>query len=340
MDCTTCTVFEAFVNNSSGFVDQMVSNVEGPLTGLVIAIATVWIVWVGIQVVLGSLDVPHAVKQVVFMVLGFGAFLGVDAIIGTVFDTAISVLGGLSASITGYSGDGASGISSLLMAIESQISKVVTIVAIFIGDGSGTPWGVVAYVMRAIYGVLLLIPYGLLLILFLAQTATCLFRVTLICGLSPFIVALSGFPFGSGLYAQAIRTLISAIATMLAVTLVFSIVTKCFDILNIGGESSLSPEEFASLSSGPYLLALIMGWLGCALMSEAISISGSIAGAMLGSVGASTLAGRTLGAGAAAGGVGVGITKYAGSKALDGAKSGYEKYKNRKRPGEISTPTE
>ncbi|WP_319567010.1 type IV secretion system protein [Cohaesibacter marisflavi] len=338
MDCTTCTVFEAFVDNSSGFVDQMVSNVEGPLTGLVIAIATVWIVWVGIQVVLGSLDVPHAVKQVVFMVLGFGAFLGVESIVSAVFDTTISVLGGLSASITGYSGAGTNGISSLLMAIESQITKVITIVSIFIGEPSWA--GSISYVMRAIYGFFLLVPYGLLLILFLAQTATCLFRITLICGLAPFIVALSGFPFGSGLYAQAIRTLISAIATMLAVTLVFSIVTKCFDVLNIGGDASLSPDDFATLTSGPFLLALIMGWLGCALMSEAISISGSIAGAMLGSVGASTLAGRALGAGAAAGGVGMGVTKYAGSKALDGAKTGYKKYKNRKRPGEISTPTE
>ena len=147
------------------------------------------------------------------------------------------------------------------MAIESQITKVITIVSIFIGEPSWA--GSISYVMRAIYGFFLLVPYGLLLILFLAQTATCLFRITLICGLSPFIVALSGFPFGSGLYAQAIRTLISAIATMLAVTLVFSIVTKCFDVLNIGGDASLSPDDFATLTSGPFLLALIMGvaWL-------------------------------------------------------------------------------
>lgn len=293
MDCTTCSVFEAFVSNSSSFVDQMVSDVQGPMTALLIAMAGVWIVWLGLQITMGALDAPHTIKQLVFFVLGFGVFMGVDTITATVFDTAISVLGGLSASITGFSGEGTSGISSLLMAVETEISKVITIVSIFVGEPSGV-WGTVAFVMRAIYGIALLIPFGLLLVLFLSQTATCLFRIALICGLSPFVVAMSAFPFGAGLFAQAIRTLIGAITTMLAVTLVFSLVTKCFDILQIGGESSLSPDEFASLASGPYLLALLMGWLGCALMSEAISVAGSVAGAMLGSVGAGTLTARGL----------------------------------------------
>ncbi|PLW77184.1 hypothetical protein [Cohaesibacter celericrescens] len=312
MSCITCAVFDAYIANSSDFMDQMVANVQAPLLTLMIAIAGAWTVWIGLKVVLGSIDTGSAIRQMVLMVLGFGALAGSQALIGEVFDTAISVMGGLSSSITGYGGDGASSMGAVLETVETAIIKVFVIVGTFIGDAGWTEMPA-----RLLYGIALILPYGILLVLFLSHTAVSLFRITLIGGLSPFIIAISSFPFGRDVFAAGIRTIISAISTMLSITVVFSIVVKSLDVLQVGGDSAVSPDEFGSLTSGPYLLALMMGWLGSALLSEAVAISGTIGGALLGSVGAGIVSGGTM----AAGGMAARAGMDAGSKVYGKIKS-------------------
>ena len=303
--CVTCSVFDSMVGNSSEYMNQLVSNIQGPLTALVVSMAAIWVVLLGIRVVMGVMPALEAAAQFLYLVLGFGCFVGLQAgLIQSVFDAAIALMGGLSAAVMGGGNvGGASNMSTLLATIEGAITNVFVMVSTFIGDSG---WSVGTLIVRTLFGVALVIPYMLLLIQFLAHTSISLFRITLTCGLSPFIVALSAFPFGRQLFMQGVRTIVSSIATMISVTLVFAIVIKSVEVLNIGGDEALTPTESASLTSGPFLAALIMGWISAAFLTEAVSVAGSMAGALLGSTGAGMLSGGTVrggkaGASAAAG---------------------------------------
>lgn len=223
--------------------------------------------------------------------------------------------------------------SLLLSTVEDAVMKVFHLVSTFIGEGS--VWNGAIFV-RLLFGAALLIPYFLLLIQFLAHTSVSLFRITLACGLSPFIVALSAFPFGRQLFMQGVRTIVSAIATMICVTLVFAVVIKSVEILDIGGDAAISPTEVASMFSGPFMATLIMGWISAAFISEAVSVAGSMAGALLGSTGAGIMTGGTVRGGKAGASMGV---KGAGAVGR-AAGASRDRIWGKDKPGTISTPTE
>ena len=329
--CVTCSVFDAMVGNSSEYMNQLVSNIQGPLTALVVSMACIWVVLLGVRVVMGVMPAIEATIQFMYLVLGFGCFVGLQAgLIQTVFDAAIGLLGGLSSAVMGGgSGGGTSSMSTLLAGVENAIRNVFHMVTVFIGDSG---WSFGTLVTRTIFGIALVVPYMLLLIQFLAHTSVSLFRITLACGLSPFIVALSAFPFGRQLFMQGVRTIVSAIATMICVTLVFAIVIKSVEVLNIGGDEALTPSEAANLTSGPFLATLIMGWISAAFISEAVSVAGSMAGALLGSTGAGIMTGGTVRGGKA----GASAAGRLGGKAY----GKFKDYRNKDKPGTISTPTE
>jgi len=290
--CYTCDVFEQYQAHAGTELLDLVTVIKGPLIWLVIAIAGLWIVWVGFQVIIGSLDWANALKQAFFLAFGLAVFQGVTGgLIEEVFDAAVGILGSLCGAIMGNAG-GATGITALMTAVENNLNGIFSLVSAFFG-GSG--WDVIGAITNAVFGIVLLIPYLLLLILFLAHTAVALFRITLICGISPFIIALGAFPFGRNLIGAGVRTIIGSIVTMVAITTVFSIIIGSVDQLQVlEKQNDLGPSDFATLTSGPYLLALILGWLGVALVSEAVNIAGQISQSVLGSVSAGVISGGSM----------------------------------------------
>ena len=220
---------------------------------------------------------------------------------------------------------------ALLQSVEDGIGGVFHIVSTIMSSGSWTQ-----QIVNTVYGVALLIPYVILLVLFLAHAAVSLFRLTLICGMSPFLVGLAAFPFGRNLVGAGIRTIIGSIATMLCVTLVFSLVVKSVEALGFVTNADTDPSAFIDLSSGQFLLALIMGWLGAALISEAVNIAGQISSAVLGSVSAGIVAagairGASMGASAARNAAGA--AGRTATMARDRLRAS-----QRPRPGSISVP--
>lgn len=285
--CSVCDVYQAYQTHATTVLDRLTDAVAGPLTVIVIALAGVWILWVGIQMFVGTLDLAGALKQIFFLAFGFGVFLGVSGgMVGEVFQAAVDVMGDLSATIMGEGG-GAGGMTALLSVVEEAIRQVFNTATVIMGSGSA--WDSQFY-LSILYGIALLIPYMLLLILFLAHSAVALLRLTLICGLSPLLVALSAFPFGRNLIGAGVRTVIGSITTMLCVTTVFSIVVSSVTDLGIGAEDNMNPSEYIDFTSGRIILALVMGWLGAALTSEAVNIAGQVANSVLGSVSAGIVA--------------------------------------------------
>lgn len=293
--CTTCQIFEAYQTHAQSSMDTLVAAVHGPFLAITLSLVGIWATWIGIQMFIGTLDMASALKQVFFLVLGFGVFLGIQGgLIGQVFNACIDVMGGLSSAIMGGSG-GTSGMTSLLTLVEESIVTVFDAAVAIMGSGSA--WTGEVFV-TVIYGIALIIPYMFLLILFLSHSAVSLFRLTLIFGVSPFLIGMSAFPFGRNLIGAGVRTIVGSIATMLCITTVFSIVVSSVTALGIGAEADMNPDEYMDLGSGRFLLALIMGWLGTALISEAVNIAGQLSNSILGTVSAGILSAGAMRGGA------------------------------------------
>jgi hypothetical protein len=310
--CNICEIFSAYQSHADSTLGTLVNAVHGPFQGIILSLVGAWVLWAGIQVFLGTLDFAGALKQAIFMVLGFGVYKGVDGgLIGDVFDACVNVMGGLSSALMdGGGGAGLSGLDALLLAVETGIGGVFNIAATIMGSGS---WG--DQIVNTFYGVALLLPYVILLVLFLAHTSVSLFRLTLIMGVSPFLIGMSAFPFGRNLIGAGVRTIIGSIVTMLCVTMVFSLVIASVKGLGVTADAEVDPEAYIDLASGKFLLAMIMGWLGAALMSEAVNIAGQVSSSVLGTVSAGIMsAGAMRGAaiGASAGRTAAGAAGRAG----------------------------
>jgi len=280
--CNICTIFTAYQSHAETSLDTLVSTIHGPLLTILIGIIGIWALWIGIQVFIGSLDLAGALKQVFFMVLGFGVYIGLQGgLIGETFNVSVNVMGGLASQIMGQGGSGLSGLNALLRGVETGIGGVFNIATTIMGAGGWTE--APKYIL---YGVALLLPYIILLVLFLAHTAVSLFRLTVILGVSPFLVGLAAFPFGRNLIAAGVRTILGSIATMLCVSIVFSLVIASVEGLGVAGNADVNAEDYIDLTSGSFLLAMIMGWLGAALISEAVNIAGQVSSSVLGTVSA------------------------------------------------------
>ncbi|MEC9401096.1 hypothetical protein GFK91_29250 (plasmid) [Roseibium aggregatum] len=301
--CNLCTIFSAYQDHAESVLGNLVSAVHGPFLAIMIALIAFWVVWIGIQVLIGTLDLAGALKQVFFMILGFGVYQALEggALIQKMFETSVDVMGGLSSALMSKGGSTSTGLSGLLQDIENGISSVIDAGVVIMKSGEFYNGSIL---ITAIYGIALIVPYIFLLILFLAHTCVSLFRLTLIFGMSPFLVGMSAFPFGRNLVGAGVRTIIGSIATMLCVTTVFAIVNASVTVLKIGAEDDMNVENYIDLTSGKFLLALIMGWLGSALISEAVNIAGQISSAVLGSVSAGIMAAGAMRGGAMGASVG------------------------------------
>jgi hypothetical protein len=314
--CNICTIFTAYQSHAESTLDTLVTAVHGPFQAIIVGVVGMWVVWVGIQVFVGTLDLAGALKQVFFLVLGFGCFIGLKGgLIGEAFNVSVNIMGGLSSEIMGQGGSGLSGLDALLQGVETGIGGIFQIATTIMGAGGWTD--APKYIL---YGVALLLPYVILLVLFLAHTAVSLFRLTLILGVSPFLVGMAAFPFGRNLIGAGVRTILGSIVTMLCVSIVFSLVIASVEGLGVTGDATQNAEEYIDLTSGSFRLALIMGWLGAALISEAVNMAGQVSSSVLGTVSAGIMsAGAMRGAsiGVSAGRAAAGFTGQGGQTMHD-----------------------
>lgn len=334
--CNICAIFEAYQEHAETTLETVVKAIHGPFLGLVTVMIGGWVVWTGIKVLLGRFELGEALRQAIFLVLGFGVYMALASgeLVKTVFTNTVNMMGGLASLTLDAQSVGYSGMDALLKAIEEVISQIWNIATALIGSGGSGFWasvtGIGATILGIVFALGLLVPYLVLLVLFLSHTAVALFRVTLVLGMSPFVVGMASFPFGRDLAGSATRTLTAAIVTMVSMAMVFALVKESIGAIGITATGeNIEVGEWLDLASGKYLLALIMGWLGVALISEAASLAGQLTGVLYNGASAGTLSKSALrpaarGAGAVgsfAGGMAARGAGVAGRKALGAAAS-------------------
>lgn len=97
--CNICAIFKAYQTHAQTTLETVVTAIHGPFLGLVAAMIGGWIVWTGIKVLIGRFELGEALRQAIFLVLGFGIYkaLASGALVVTIFTTTVNMMGGLRA---------------------------------------------------------------------------------------------------------------------------------------------------------------------------------------------------------------------------------------------------
>jgi len=281
--CWTCAPLEKYVGLTKDFTDRLGDSLQEPMLILFASLGGLWVVVTAIRFALRMTDWPGIIKDFAFITIT-GVLLGAKStgLISYIYSTAISLMAGTSASIFALAGDvpastGYSGMTALAANGEKAIAKVIQAV--------GAIWtaGSLYEIANYAYGVILGLPYFLLIVAYASQVVVAIFRATMIGVFGPFLFMAFAFNWGRGMAQSGAKTLLASVLVLFASTASLS--------LTIFGVNSLTlnPAEltggnlndFASITNPEFLVILFLGWTGTALLAEGTSIANSIAGTAL-----------------------------------------------------------
>jgi len=108
-----------------------------------------------------------------------------------------------------------------------------------------------------------------------------IFRIMMLATLSPYLMLGFGFGWGRDMMKSGLRTLVSAFMVLFGATAALAVMLYGVKALNIGDVDPERIREIASIENPKFLLAVAMGWLGTAFMTEATGMANSISGSSL-----------------------------------------------------------
>ncbi|WP_159096766.1 type IV secretion system protein [Pseudovibrio sp. Alg231-02] len=246
-----------------------------PMLAIFVSLACLWAVFQGFKVVTGAADIGWIATQFVFLFFGFGVLMALQyGLAGQVYEVTYNVMFGIPASIMG-GGSGSNAVVELVSGIETAFMRPINMAKSMM-DSAGF-FDKVGYV---IFTGLIMLPFILMMIVFVTQVAIGLFRIMITCLFAPYIISLSAFPWGREQIMNGVRTLLGAIITLVAVTLVFSLIVKGVESLVPSGDGIGTDLGNADTWSA-YIVVILTAWSGVALIQEAVSLAGTIAQASL-----------------------------------------------------------
>lgn len=237
-----------------------------------------------------------------------------QSIILAVFDTTITIMGSASSVVleeaiqSSQVPETIQGLARLSAVAENGMSKVTAIAFAIADTGSLTN------PLKYLYAILLLVPYFILMILYLSQTVIAIFRVTIVAAFSPFLLLTFGFGWGRQMTVAGLKTLLASIIVLFSSSLALGLImygVSSLDILNPNNDV----DELASLANPTFFIALALGWMGSAFMTEAVGMANSITGSALSNTSAGILTAGLVGSAAAVASRVPAYGKYAGTAA-------------------------
>lgn len=279
--CYTCAVAEAYLANTSGFIERLLAAVQVPMQVLFIAMAGVWLALFGLRLASNTANFTEFGKDAIFLLIGYGFLEGLNTqFVSAVFEATINTMYGAAARMIGEpTGSTAANTAGLLLSsIERAFWTPIMISWNMIQNA-----GVLEAVVITFFALVLCLPFVLMLILYVKHVVWGLFRVTLIAIMSPFIVGVSSFPFGRQVWSTAINQMLASILVLTAVTAVFSLIFSAIQV-PLESMSRISPEDFTDQHIGEFFMAVILAWCGTYLVTESASFAAAMASTTLSTI--------------------------------------------------------
>jgi hypothetical protein len=286
--CFTCDIVSEYVDLSNQFTQDLSAALLGPMWILFVAFALLWIVIQGLRLVMEQTTLPDIVREFMYvMIAGFLLSGQGPELVNNIYSVALSMMGS-AASVALQVGDQdtfimaasgsiplGEGMTSLVQTAEKGVTDV------FRMAGTMSRTSTLTNLMPTLYALVLVVPYFLVLIVYFSQVVVAIFRIMMLATLSPYLMLGFGFGWGRDMMKAGLRTLISAFMVLFGATAALAVMLYGVKQLDIGAATEESVRAMASIDNPTFLLAVAMGWLGTAFMTEATGMANSIAGSSL-----------------------------------------------------------
>ena len=287
--CFTCDIVVEYVSLANEFTQGLSDALLAPMWVLFGALVGVWIIIQGFGLVLGETSPQKIFKELGFVIIA-GLLLSGQGpeLVNNVYAASLKLMGNAAGvaiqvgsqddaitreSSTIGGGTIGGGMEALVRTAEGGVRKVFGLAASIASKARLTN------PLPIVYAVALVIPYFLVLVVYFAQVVVSIFRVMMLAILSPFLMLGFAFGWGRGMAISGVRTLLTAFMVLFGATAALAVMLYAVNSLDIGSRS-FNPSDVSVLDTR-YLLALAMGWLGTAFMTEATGMANSISGASL-----------------------------------------------------------
>ncbi|MBT4888734.1 MAG: hypothetical protein HON65_04180, partial [Rhodospirillales bacterium] len=287
--CFTGGIVSEYVGLANQFTQDLSQTLLGPMWILFGAFAGLWIVIQGLRLVLHQTTGGEVAKEFMFVMIATFLLSGQGPeLVNDIYSASLSMMGsaaslalmvGDHASVITANTNGAipleSGMVALTCTAESGVINVFRMAGTMSRQSSLTD------LMPSLYALVLVVPYFLVLVVYFSQVVISIFRIMMLATLSPFLMLGFGFGWGRDMMKSGIRTLISAFMVLFGATAALAVMLYGVSGIEASFTSSQDVRDFASIENPEFILAVAMGWLGTAFMTEATGMANSISGSSL-----------------------------------------------------------
>lgn len=296
--CFLKDTMDVYVDLSEGFSAGVGSNITAGMTALFIGLATLWVMYTIILIALGRKNPQEiAIEVICIIIAGVVLQNNMVSIVSQGF-TAIMDLVGNGASMVfkaavgpnnaaSISGEG--GMTGLVCSTEQSLKTVFGIGMDIFNKANALD------LHYYLYAILLVLPYILIFVLYVSKTVVTIFRALFIATIFPYLIMAFGSGFLRAQFKAGFNTLIATFLVFMAATISVGLTIYGVNLL----ATMITIEKEISILNEQYLVILILGWAGSALMTEGIGLANSITGSSLSNTAAGVMTAGVMGTGAA-----------------------------------------
>lgn len=305
-ECILSETVDLYVNLSTNFSQDVSTALTVPMQTIFLSMVGLWIVIQGYRVIMAFITPLDIIKDFVFVFIAW-TLLNMQGpeLVNDIFSSALQVMGsGASVvmdtassnnKVTGnFTPDGLAGMSGLVCYTETAMQNV---------------WGVATSIadqttltnpLPLLYAIVLVLPYILVVVVYGAQTLVSIFRVLFLATISPYLMMAFGFGFFRQEAISGVRTLLASFLVLWAATI--SVAVLVYGVSEVSQDlqdNIMNADEGISIFNAKYLLVLVLGWAGTALLTEATGLANSITKSSLTNTAAGVMSAGMIGTGMA-----------------------------------------
>ena len=282
--CFTCEIVDEYVDLANSFTQDLSDALIGPMWALFLAIVGVWVIIQGLRMAVNQTTIIDFTKELVFVLIASLLLSGQGPdLINAIYSASLKIMGSAATVALQVGDDNArnvvsyntigGGMTSLVRTAEDGVFKVFGMAEEIAARAKLTD------PMPLLYSAVLVIPYFLVLIVYFSQVVISIFRVMMLATLSPYLMLAFGFGWGRNMAMAGLRTLLSSFMVLFGATAALAVMLYAVRGLDIG--NAQNPMGEISITNTKYLVAVAMGWLGTAFMTEATGMANSISNSSL-----------------------------------------------------------
>ncbi|MBF0251731.1 MAG: hypothetical protein HQL35_14005, partial [Alphaproteobacteria bacterium] len=301
-DCLTCGIIEQYVNLANHFTQDLSKLLVPGMWKFFIALASLWIVIQGIRLALTRTTINDVAEQFIFVCIS-GFLLGAQGsdLIDMIFVASLKMMGaGASLALQVGSPEPLSATADLsvgggLHALMQTAEKAITTI-IHLGFQIAQSWSITTP-LQIIYALILIVPYAVLWIVYFVQIVVSIFRLMILATISPFMMLGFGFGWGRDMAKGGIRSVIATFIVLFSSTAVIGLILYAVKSLQLSSLETEQVREIASITNVSFMVAVAMGFLGAAMLTEATGLANSIVNSSFTNNAAATVVAGVAGAG-------------------------------------------